>query len=487
MQVSFKNTFCLTSLAHYSDVIDLLNKSDNNNSASISSNSSSSSAANASMCKSLTRDTEFNTLIKVVNDILARGRSAVTKQQQQQQNATSHASSNHMVEMRVCKHLLSSLYAWITDATTGGTAAAGGGNETFSFDLSTKVTIMMTVCLELFLNELKKHGCQIIFANFSKVIFATNKHNVSSEIITFWNSLVSYFSQHSIFKSLSFDLNSITQITYGMLWYDKVNYATIPIDPENGSISWTVDSHWQMADYLPPAMRAPLYTYVSEFLLRPLRALDRLSSMNETVISNAQKNLEISQYILQTLIPYIRKKLYTFVSEADNKRQSDFMIINNIGTNNNLIPDDLKNPDDEDQDNTEEEEEAMLLEEMEEGSPEDDPAIQELRQKHKEKLQLKRIAQLKHNWEFPNIPGGTYTTTTGGASVITATLNPIVEFAKYICEIFLLDKSDNSIHSALLSIRADLLTLLKIKPFAKEAKFENPKYGHLRGYSLLRM
>jgi hypothetical protein len=271
-------------------------------------------------------------------------------------------------------------------------------------------------------DQLEKSGCQVVFANFSKILFATGKTSVD-DVGSFWSTLRLNMADHPVLKSLGLDESSVTHAMYGLTWFDSSNYAFIPVDG-SGEISWRVEAHWKLGECLPPALRAPFYTYTSEFLMKPMKALYKLGQ-SASVLTNAQKHTELTLYILNSAIPQIRKKLYNFISDVEVKRQGDLVVINAV----------LDDQDEEDEVHSDD-------------SDFDDPP--EVRRK-------RRIDELRSKWEFPSLPGIVMPAATRG-------LSPAVEFSKLMWEVLALEKIDARAAEDIGSIRNDLLKFFKVSP-----------------------
>ena len=384
---------------------------------------------------SLANDKQFVALLSVVESLFLRGKQAQAKLSKLQTPISSELEHRHRddaasdrkrfeaeSEVRACGQLLSFLFGWISNSTS----------ILFSPELLSKTIHAMNVTLALLQEQLERSGCQIIFANFSKIVFATNKTELA-QVSSFWESLRANISEHPVLRALALDETSVTHAMFGMTWLDASNYAFVPVST-TGEIAWRVEAQWKLGECLPPALRAPFYTYSSEFLMKPMRALTKLSA-SVSHLTNAQKQNELTLYILNSAIPQIRKKLYSFISEVEGKRQNDLVLINAA------MEDD-------------EEEEAVN---SDESDFEDPPDVRRKR----------RINELRAKWEFPQLPGVVFPEATKG-------LSPAVEFAKYIWEILALERIDVRAVEEIAAMRNDLLKFFRVSPFSKAAEFANP-------------
>ena len=391
-------------------------------------------ASQAGLEQSLTNDKQFAALLSVVEAIYQRGKLAQARlaklttpvttelefRHQQDESKLAEAES----EVRACGQLLNSLYAWLSNQNS----------QLYSPELLSKTVQAMTQTLGVLTEQLEKSGCQVIYANFSKVVFATGK-SVVADVSAFWSTLRLNMAEHPVLKSLALDESSVSHAMYGMMWFDACNYAYIPVD-RSGEVAWGVEAQWKLGECLPPALRAPFYTYTSEFLMRPMKALMKLGA-SASVLTNAQKHAELTLYILNNAIPQIRKKIYSFIADVEKKRQDDLVTIN------------AKLEDDDD-----DEEDAVR---SDASDFEDPPEVRRQR----------TINALRGKWEFPALPGVVLPAATKG-------LSPAVEFAKYVWEMLALERIDARAIEDISLMRNDLLKFFRVSPFGKAAEFDNP-------------
>jgi DNA polymerase epsilon subunit 1 len=386
-------------------------------------------ASQGALERGLANDKQLEALFSVVEALYLRGKQAqqrLAKLTPQSEMDHRHSDEKKLLEaeseVRACGQLLGSLYAWLSNP----------GSQLFSPELLSKVTQAMNETLALLLDQLHKSGCQIIYSNFNKIVFATGKTSVE-DVAAFWSALRLNMAEHPILKSLGLDETSVAHAMFGMMWFDASNYACIPVD-RSGEINWQVEAQWKLGECLPPALRAPFYTYTSEFLMKPMKALWKLGA-SATTLTNAQKQTELTLFILNSAIPQIRRKLYNFISDVESKRQGDLVVIN--AELDGEDDDEVLNSDDSDF---------------------DEPV--EIRRQ-------RRVNELRAKWEFPSLPGVTMPAATRG-------LSPAVEFAKFIWEALALERIDARAIEDIATMRNDLLKFFKVSPFGKPAVFENP-------------
>jgi DNA polymerase epsilon subunit 1 len=391
-------------------------------------------ASQLALERGLAQDKQLEALFSLVESLVQRGRLAqqrVSKMTPVNEMQHRHTDGSKLAaaeaEVRICASLLGGLYSWLSNP----------GSQLFSPELLSKTTQAMNQTLELLIDQLTKSGCQIVYANFSKVVFATGKSSVA-DVASFWTSLRLNLAEHAILRGLSLDESSVAHAMFGLMWFDSSNYACIPVD-RSGEISWRVEAQWKIGECLPPALRAPFYTYTSEFLMKPMKALMKLSSSSSGSmgnLTNAQKLSELTLYVLNSAIPQIRKKLYNFISDVEVKRQNDMVVISAV----------LDEEDDEDDQVR-----------SDDSDFEDPPEVRRKR----------RINELRSKWEFPSLPGVSL-------PAATRTMSPAVEFAKFIWEMISLERIDARAIEDIAAMRNDLLKFFKVSPFSPAAVFENP-------------
>jgi len=174
--------------------------------------------------------------------------------------------------------LLDGLYGWL----------ASPASLLHDPALVRKLHTYMDKVLQLFVSVLKKNGCAIIFASYNKVLFATGKLSVLPDISVFWQALVTNVQSVRALEPLALgDVACLSELFYGVLWLDPANWAVVPIDMGTGAAEWKVRSNWQMADFLPPAVRPSLKLYAGDLLLGPQKELGMKHNQSEVALPGA--------------------------------------------------------------------------------------------------------------------------------------------------------------------------------------------------------
>eukprot|EP00927_Polykrikos_kofoidii_P009002 TRINITY_DN13745_c0_g1_i1.p1 TRINITY_DN13745_c0_g1~~TRINITY_DN13745_c0_g1_i1.p1 ORF type:complete len:2600 (-),score=438.75 TRINITY_DN13745_c0_g1_i1:20-7819(-) len=161
--------------------------------------------------------------------------------------------------------LLDGLYGWLASPTS----------MFFDAALLKRVQQYMDRVLQLFVSVLKRNGCSVIFASYSRVLFATGKLRVLPDIRHFWESFCENVKSVKALEPLALsDVSCLSELFYGVIWMDPANWAGVPIDPASGSVVWKARSCWKIADFLPAAVRPGLTLYACEMLVGPQQELE---------------------------------------------------------------------------------------------------------------------------------------------------------------------------------------------------------------------
>jgi len=169
-------------------------------------------------------------------------------------------------ELDAQNKLLDGLYGWLASPTSLLYDAA----------LMRKVHQYMDKVLHLLISELKKNGCSVIHASYTKVLFATGKLRVLPDVQLFWEALCENVQAIRPLEPLALsDASCLAELYYGVVWLDPANWAGVPIDGGTGEVIWKARSCWKLAEFLPPAVRPSLVLYAGDLLLGPQRELGR--------------------------------------------------------------------------------------------------------------------------------------------------------------------------------------------------------------------
>eukprot|EP00746_Dinoflagellata_sp_MGD_P145157 gnl/MRDRNA2_/MRDRNA2_77802_c0_seq1.p1 gnl/MRDRNA2_/MRDRNA2_77802_c0~~gnl/MRDRNA2_/MRDRNA2_77802_c0_seq1.p1 ORF type:complete len:2564 (-),score=510.18 gnl/MRDRNA2_/MRDRNA2_77802_c0_seq1:8-7699(-) len=192
----------------------------------------------------------------------------VQKMQEMGQRGKELQEIDHLrVKLNAEQRILDGLHGWLSDPSS----------LLYDPALLRKVHVYMDKTLKLLVSVLKKNGCTPIHATYNRVLFASGKLRID-DFVTFWDALRGNLSTNKALDSLEINAESCANLFYGVLWLNTANWQGVPIDRETGDIGWKVSSKWNIADFLPPAVRPSFYLYAGEFLLEPQRKLFMLST-----------------------------------------------------------------------------------------------------------------------------------------------------------------------------------------------------------------
>jgi len=192
------------------------------------------------------------------------------------------------VEHEAQTRLLDGLYGWLASPTSLLYDAA----------LLRKVHQYMDKVLQLLVGVLKRNGCSVIHASYTKVMFATGKLRVLPDVQLFWQSLCDNVRGVKPLEPLALsDASCLSDLHYGVIWMDPANWAGVPIDGTTGNVIWKAKCRWKMADFLPPAVRPSLLLYAGDLLLSPQSELGRRhgTSTVANVCEEVAEELEADQ------------------------------------------------------------------------------------------------------------------------------------------------------------------------------------------------
>jgi hypothetical protein len=164
--------------------------------------------------------------------------------------------------------LLNGLYGWLASPTSLFHDAA----------LLRKVHQYMDRVMKLFFDLLRRNGCEIIYASYSRVLFATGKLRVVPDITHFWNTFCENTKAQKCLETLGLHIRSqddMPSLYYGVMWLDPSNWAGVPINNQTGAVTWRAISDWKLAEFLPPALSKSILLYVAELLVVPQQEIER--------------------------------------------------------------------------------------------------------------------------------------------------------------------------------------------------------------------
>eukprot|EP01132_Coremiostelium_polycephalum_P007732 gene7732-9508_t len=348
------------------------------------------------------------------------------------------------------KFLLLHFYRWISSTNSG------------LYDPMihrTLHTLMKKIFLQLIF-EFKKLGAKIVYGDFHKIIICSDKSTIE-DAQSYCNYIITVVKKKDLFSWISI---KPTKFWFNLLWMDTYNYSGILYHEDNDSDeqeereflipNGSIDTNWNIAEYLPSQLQNSFLIIVSDFIHKLHLHRDQINELfNRSKQQINQKNKKINE---------------------------------NGGNNDASTTDENEKNEDKGDESEETEQTQTQDEEMQE----DLPNTQEfkklnLRQsstwnEEEERLSrenkitkwemvvdsgrisnmLQSFLQNNTSLEFPQLPGSHL-----------EMLNPPLEFIKFVCHVLSIDKS---IHSEVQRLRKTLLRMIKVREFSEESKFKDP-------------
>lgn len=284
--------------------------------------------------------------------------------------------------------------------------------ESYLYDSSLKYHVfnLTKKALLQLVGEFSKLGSSVVFANRSKIYLKTSKISVGNSY-AYAQYIVKAVRSTPLFNFLDLQINKYWEI---LIWMDQYNYggrAALEIE-EKETQDLVGFSRWQLKDYLPKFVQPEFEDWVIIFL----DALTKNKMNNETAlgggIGGSTPRVTQIQHVLNKT-----KEL-----NNDNTEEEDFMHGVTQGFRTALI--------------------------------------KRIKTLFKSQNNAKSNPDTTLDFSFPRLPGSHLNLK-----------NPTLELIKYLSAIFSLSKKRN-LEARML--RRDMLAILDIKEFAKEAVFRNP-------------
>lgn len=186
-------------------------------------------------------------------------------------------------EWQTLESLLDGLYGWLASPTSLLYDAA----------LLRRVHQYMDRVLKLLVDAVKRNGCSIIHASYSKVIMETFKVRIP-DVVNFYQALLQSMNAIKALQPLNLkEEEAQAAMYYGMIWLDPSDWAGIPIEIDTGEISWEADPsvsrNWKLAEYLPPAVQGDIEFFASNLLYEPQKWLGQRFGLYEEAKENPER------------------------------------------------------------------------------------------------------------------------------------------------------------------------------------------------------
>ena len=130
---------------------------------------------------------------------------------------------------------------------------------------------LMKRCLGSLLSELRKLGCNIIFATFDKLVIETNK-SAPALALGYFSYVLATLGKNPIFEHI--ELKPVGVWDH-LVWYDRSNFATFSCNdllddamtiPKTYEGESAIDMKWSVLEYLPQVVQNHLLQSFAQFL-----------------------------------------------------------------------------------------------------------------------------------------------------------------------------------------------------------------------------
>ncbi|XP_050369951.1 DNA polymerase epsilon catalytic subunit A-like [Argentina anserina] len=159
---------------------------------------------------------------------------------------------------------------------------------------------VMKKVLLILLDEFRKLGANIIFANFYKVIIDTGKFDISAAK-AYCDSMLKTLQKRELFEWIELEP---LQFWHSLLFMDQYNYGGIPIKADesmSGESQVDIISSWNIAEYLPKKIQDHFIFIVSQFLYIPWNYAQKQSAIRATLQDGSSCTPSITVAAAETL------------------------------------------------------------------------------------------------------------------------------------------------------------------------------------------
>lgn len=120
---------------------------------------------------------------------------------------------------------------------------------------------MKKLCI-LLINELKRMGAHIVFADLTRVIVCTNKLSVE-DAVPYMEYLIKNLQSKDLFNTIHIDTNKIWTL---LMWNDSANFAGIKLDLSNEAQEEEIEMNWKISSFLPDIVQDNFKTLIAGYL-----------------------------------------------------------------------------------------------------------------------------------------------------------------------------------------------------------------------------
>ncbi|KAM5584440.1 DNA polymerase epsilon catalytic subunit A-like [Rosa sericea] len=159
---------------------------------------------------------------------------------------------------------------------------------------------VMKKVLLILLDEFRKLGANIIFANFYKVIIDTGKFDISAAK-AYCDSVLKTLQKRELFEWIELEP---LHYWHSLLFMDQYNYGGIPVRADesmHGESQVDIVSSWNIAEYLPKKIQDHFIFIVSQFLYIPWNYAQKQSAVRATLQDGSSCTPSITVAAAETL------------------------------------------------------------------------------------------------------------------------------------------------------------------------------------------
>lgn len=127
--------------------------------------------------------------------------------------------------------------------------------------MRTLQSYMKKLCI-LLINELKRMGAHIVFADLTRVIVCTNKLSVE-DAVPYMEYLIKNLQSKDLFNTIHIDTNKVWTL---LMWNDSANFAGIKLDLSNESQEEEIEMNWKISSFLPEIVQDNFKTLIAGYL-----------------------------------------------------------------------------------------------------------------------------------------------------------------------------------------------------------------------------
>jgi DNA polymerase epsilon subunit 1 len=133
---------------------------------------------------------------------------------------------------------------------------------------------MKKLCI-LLINELRRLGAHIVYADLSRIIVCTNKLTVN-DALPYMEYLLKNLQSKDLFNTIHIDTNKVWTL---LMWNDSANYAGIKLDlngseddkttsngSQNISDTASIEMNWKISSFLPDIVQENFKALIAGYL-----------------------------------------------------------------------------------------------------------------------------------------------------------------------------------------------------------------------------